>query len=229
MHLAAGLVQPGDHPVVQATRSMFAPIATLAQIAPPHAHADWARSCISFNVSVVDALPNLLSSVEVVALSSRWQHLLDARELVDHGKVTNGSFDLVVRELEATISKIRAHGKRVVIVGPPPSTPFDLSRCNERLTTGKWSFGGDQNCEATFSAHRERSAEVRKLLDAISTRANVEIIDLAAVLCEPATNRCANRIGDTILYRDAAHLSREGSIWLGNQMALAAQIWGRAR
>lgn len=224
MHFVQGLAESVDSHVAQATRSTCAPILGTALYAPPSYGVTWAKSCTDFNDAVLRSLSNESSAVQVVVLSSQWSYLLDASVMIDGVAVENIQSELIVARTKLTIEAIRALGKRVVIVAPPPGPGFDAGRCNERLHSGKWSFGGTPDCQFELDKANLRSQAVLSLLEKISREASVDVITFEQVLCSDTTNRCATRWGDTVLYRDVGHLSYEGSVALAKKMKLGRLV-----
>ena len=228
MHLLPGLIATTESTVAQATRTTCAPILSVAEYAPPMQTAPWAKSCVEFNDAVLRSLSKEFRSVQVVVLSSPWNYLFDGPAIVDDSFVQNANSELMVARTKLTIEAIRALGKRVVVVAPPPRPGFDAGRCNERLHSGKWSFGGTPDCQFELDKANLRSQAVRSFLEKISREASVDVITFEQVLCSETTNRCATRLGGTVLYRDVGHLSYEGSVALAERMKLGRMVAQRA-
>lgn len=66
-------------------------------------------------------------------------------------------------------------------------------------------------------------------LNAIAVRADVAVIDPTPALCNAATNHCPTEIDGRIIYRDAGHLSYEGSVVLAQRMHLDSEVRRLAR
>ena len=229
MHLVPGLVASTELPVAQATRSTCAPILGTALYALPTHTETWAKSCVEFNDAVLRSLSKEFQSVQVVVLSSPWDYLLDAPVMVDGTSVQHARSELLVARMKLTVNAIRAMGKRVILVAPPPGPGFDAGRCNERLISGTWSFGGTADCQFDLDKANARSQTVRSFLDQISRDGGVTVVTFDDALCSVATNRCTTRWGSTLLYRDVGHLSYEGSIAVAARIKLGQLVENLAR
>lgn len=240
MHLVPGLVQEWKTGgVMQATRSSCGPFLGLA----PHrlVHPDsggivldqaWAESCIGFNQSVIDYL-RTNAAIEVVALSSPFIAYVtqDNYEFVmPNGQSFSAipvSADAARAGLQRTVNAIRALGKKVVLVAPPPSSDFDIGGCLERQMSGTVAFGGRKGCAVDRADYQAKRTDVLNLLTAVSREANVAVIRFDPWLCD--TSLCQTMLDDTMIYRDGGHLSIEGSKLLAKRMHLAQLIREQAQ
>ena len=232
MHLVAGLAATTDVGLVQATHTSCAPIVGLALVLRDD-HAE-AKACMKFNASVVEYLRSA-SSVEVVVLSSPFSNYLSDSYLGLHttladvaGQVVeqNPSVASATEHLLRTVSILRALGKRVVIVAPPPSTGADIGRCLERKTAGKLTLGAERDCAIPLDDYRKTEQQRLSFLDSLP-RQGVDVIRMDDVLC--TGGRCATEIDGTFIYRDSGHLSYDGSVLIARRMQLGTQVWRRAK
>ena len=224
MHLMPGLaVLPGTG-LAQISRDTCPALIGTALYAPPKFGEDWAKSCIQFNAGVMGALANDFVSADVVVMSSPYHYLLGGQLFTTERGVINGSVENVGNALVNTIRAVRALGKRVVLVGPPPSTGFDMGICNERTETAKFSFGANGGCEVDYAAYRARYEPVWRMLSNVSKQAGVEVISFDDELCDVAKNSCVTKRDGVIIYRDNGHFSIEGSLWVAKKMQLAKAI-----
>jgi hypothetical protein len=129
--------------------------------------------------------------------------------------------------LKATVDRVRILGKKVVVVGPPPQAGFDVARCLERVHTKMLMIGIPEGCRIDKETYARNNADVLHFLDMIPRSAHVDVIDLTSYLC--GREFCETDIEGTSLYMDSAHLSREGSVLLGNKTMLLQQITRVAR
>lgn len=224
MHLMAGLTALPVSGLVQASRDTCAALLGVALYAPAKFSESWAKSCIEFNNGVLNALAKDFAAAQIVVISSPYLYLLTGQVFTATDGVVESTAEVVASALIKTIAAVRATGKRVVLVGPPPSTGFDMGLCNERLETGKFSFGANAGCDVALDAYRARYAAVWKMLADVKVRANVEVISFDDVLCDVQANRCVTRLEGNIMYRDKGHFSLEGSRWVAKKMQLVEQI-----
>ncbi|MCC7069495.1 MAG: acyltransferase [Burkholderiales bacterium] len=231
MHWAAGLRAQGVA-LVQWTRSSCPPVAAVAPIARDGLNAHAARICLGFNGEVMQALTTQGAALPgVVVMASPWGYAAGGFTAMAKGgdapvPVTPVA---VVDALVAQIRALRAAGRRVVLLAPPPSPGFDVGRCIERRQYRLLSFGGTPDCTFSWAESRQRDRAARAFLDAVAARADVAVIDPAPALCDAAKDRCQTERDGAILYRDGGHLSYEGSEWLATRLQLGAAITRLAR
>jgi hypothetical protein len=126
-----------------------------------------------------------------------------------------------------TVESLRAMGKMVVVVAPPPKTGVDLGLCVERLQSGLPSLGVPADCSIDVSAYRASRKDVIGLLQRITATAQVNVIWPGDEFCRGS--RCKTVDGGTPIYRDAGHFSYEGSIRVGRSMELLTRVVTAAR
>lgn len=224
MHLMPGLAALPSRGVAQVSRDTCPALIGTALYAAPKFGEVWAKSCIQFNDSALGALANDFKSAEVVVMSSPYLYLLGGQLFTSERGVINGSVETVGDALVKTILAVRGLGKRVVLVGPPPSTAFDMGLCNERTETGKFSIGSNIACDVDYRAYRARYDLVWRMLSNVKAQADVEVISFDNELCDMAKNSCVTRRENVIIYRDNGHFSIEGSQWIAKKMQLVEVI-----
>jgi peptidoglycan/LPS O-acetylase OafA/YrhL len=230
MHLVPGLAATMPGGVLQATKSACGPLPGLAQIYGRYTR-EFAERCLTFNDSVITYLATH-PEIRTVVLSSPFYEYFDpARHLLHRvdGQVRMEQPDagLALETMVATIARIRALGRRVVIVAPPPSTGFDYTHCLERKARSRKLLGGFIDCNIPLAQYRASKREVLAFLQRVRTRADVEVVSFDAFLCD--TRKCRTELDGAFLYRDEGHLSYDGSIVLARAMHLNALIVAAAR
>lgn len=217
MH-SVGLLPKSLGGFIQATKSGCAPVIGVAQIVPEKGITEsWARNCIAFNHEVkgfIDSSDN----IDTVILASVFSQTLGGE---DHGLIENGStltptkltLQFGIERLKKTVEMLVSSGRRVVIVGPTPTVGVDLAECMGRLDLDLVTLGKHASCTLSKAEAREYRHLAFKGLASLSGIPGVEVIDLFDTLCE--TDACTVKIGDTLIFRDAGHLSVEGSALLG--------------
>lgn len=230
MHIVPGIIQSEETKplIIQATKSSCAPLLGLAnKRVEASLTQSWAETCIAFNDSVVDYL-NKSTSIHTVVLASPFaSYLSDEYELLKKN-YNNNSYQLIntgkaetLKGLTKTIDAIRASGKKVVIIAPPPSNGRDTSICLERFANNLFSLGTD-NCNIAVKDYNAKSKETKALLTEASLKNNVGVIRFDSYLCNSAF--CTTHINNAPLYRDAGHLSYTGSAFLGRAISLREKI-----
>ncbi|MGH9548064.1 MAG: SGNH hydrolase domain-containing protein, partial [Terriglobales bacterium] len=239
MHLVPGIAATsGPHGVAQATRSSCGPLLNVAPVSQTKRRTatglttQWAESCIDFNQSVVDYLARA-PSVEVVVLSTLFRQYLDPLEhrvmqrLDGDYLVADAGAEVAFGGLRRTITTIRALGKRVVVVAPPPSGKFDIGRCLERRAEGKLLFGAPSSCQVQLEEYHRARRQVLEFIARARDELDVEALQFDPVLCN--TTACDTQIDDMFVYRDAVHFSYDGSRLVALRMSLGSKLWTMAR
>lgn len=235
MHIIPGLQADHRNRLLQATRSACGPLTGIAPVerSPKKGYdTHWARSCIEFNEDVMAHLAQT-PSISTVVLSSPLRTYLDGDTfdiLVENQggyRQTPPDADIALQHLSETIMRIRALGRRVVLIAPPPSSYFDIGACLGRLQEGRLILGAPNDCVIDESDYRRRRSNVLELLDRISETAKVNVIRFDPLLCN--STHCRTSLEGTALYRDSGHLSRAGSRLLGQRIGLLDQVERLAR
>ena len=218
MHLEPGLV--ADRPDIrlqQHTISSCAPILGIAQMGGLASQV-WARRCISFNDSVFAWLQDN-PTVKTVILSSPFSDVLEKNLVTRDGAVVRqDAFTFVAQRLSDTVDKIRSTGAHVVIVGPTPRSGWDTGHCLLRTLIENLS---EERC----NFQRNTTNRSTELLDSLSGQ--VPIYALADIIC--GGEMCQATADGIPIFRDTAHLSKEGSAHLGKKYHWASVFEAMAR
>lgn len=221
MHLVPGLAvtAPG---LLQMTESSCGP---LPGVAPWRADApagtsftrDWARQCERFNRSVLDALSApgapqvvLVSSLLAQYLGPPGGQLLRLEGAAEREVPQDRIEDELVAAAGRLAQALRAQGRRLVWVSPPPKGGFDAGACLERRRQGRLTLGAPADCRISRADMPPLQQRVTALLKRFEAEAGVPVLWLDAALCDAQACRTAGADG-LPLYRDAGHLSVEGS------------------
>jgi peptidoglycan/LPS O-acetylase OafA/YrhL len=235
MHLVPGIAATTTTGLVQATKSECSPFVGLSRFSVVTPGSQWARDCLQFNEAVLEYLAKS-ASIQIVVLSSSLNGYLENPE--SSQSVSNlarregvnvevaASTALALAALRDTASRIRMLGKRVVLVAPPPRAAFDSSKCLERKATNKVVLGSGSDCNISLQAYKRDQAPVLAFLNRAPTEAEVNVVGFDDALC--GTNTCATSIDGIFVYRDAGHLSYDGSTALARRSALVQRIMAQA-
>ncbi len=237
MHLVSGIAAEWKHGVVQATRGTCGPFLNLAPLSDVYYLQPWAESCLKFNTDVIHYLENT-KSIRVVVVSSPFKQYLKPVDGKHHWlgmRQVNGVFvkqepsiENAVLAMTETIEKIRALGREVIIVAPPPSSGFNVGTCTERRALGKVVFGSPlRDCRIPLDSYRENYAPTLNFLQGIENRTRVSLVSFDSVLCDELS--CANVVDKTQIYVDSGHLTHDGSVLLMQKVALGTLIFGSFR
>lgn len=232
MHLVPGLKAENKFSFYQATRSSCGPFLNFTHLELPKYNQPWGRKCIKFNDDVL-AFIKTKPSIEIVVLSSPfWAHTdknykgilrLNKSEYKD----VNTGVEAALEAMAFTVKQIRALGKKVVIVSPPPTTDFHIGVCLERLETGKITAGKYKDCSLSLSKVKSRAPHIYEFLERLPKEAGVNAIILSDYLCKEDV--CPTMIDGKFLYRDRGHLSYEGSEAMARHIGLSKLIMEKAR
>lgn len=219
MHLADAL-RAGERSFIQATRS------SCAAFVPA---ADDASECAAFNRSVLAFLARSPEIQVVVLASVQSTHRLDQRLVPLPGQMERSGSPVFpdASLMTASAAAIRALGRRLVYVAPPPMSGFDIGRCLQ-AQDGQRPLRGADFPDCSIDAHRYRQYRASALAySAAVAEAGIPVFHLDAALCDH--DRCRTRLDGVALYRDGGHLSVAGSAALGRQLGLSDQVWTLAR
>ena len=220
MHLVPGLADTPGSRIMQATRSTCSPVLGVALFSAPKYPRTWSQNCIQFNRDVLESIRHM-PSIDVVVLAGNWDSWLGGNVIVQSGSNYSediGGIDLAVSKMRETIAEIRATGKHVIVVEPPPASGFDIGRCQERKSSEKISFGAPPNCLVSVLEWERKSALTNEFLKRVKDEASVNVFSFRKYLCD--TTFCNSRLDQTLIYRDPGHLSVEGSIELAKRSSL---------
>jgi peptidoglycan/LPS O-acetylase OafA/YrhL len=210
MHLVPGLIatDPGLG-IIQITQSMCGPFFGVAPIYEKGG-TGWSEACLKFNESVRVYLATT-PSIRYVVLSSPFEQYLNDSGLVlnETGKRVPGSLKLVTKYLGETVSLLRAMGKKVVIVSPPPRANFNIGLCTERLESSLWTWNVPLKCLIDVNWYHETQEKMISMLRDTSQSYEVNVIWLSDYLCD--VKKCKVSYKGTPIYRDEGHLSYSGS------------------
>jgi len=240
MHLVEGIAVTTSQGIVQATKSVCGPLLGLSSFQSGGTYnRDWAIGCIDFNASVFEYIAKT-PAVDVVVMASVFgQYLADNRLLVSKngarqsvaGSVTEGevSEEIAAETLRLTVAAVRALGKRVVVVAPPPTgSGVDFGRCLELKANGKAIMGADMpSCAISEARYRVDRAQVQSLLRRVARDADVPVFNFDDYLCKAGV--CIVELDRTFLYRDDGHFSYDGSRLLGQKLDIANRLMAIAR
>ena len=230
-HILPAFMASTERPLAQASKGGCAPLLGIAPV-DLQASLEWAKGCLTFNESVIRYLAQK-PTIRVVVLSGRYLRYQEAgtRALVydDAGRLHLDALprDALVEAQRQTTQAIRALGKRVIIIGAPPQADFDVGQCWERQREALPSIHGAPDCSIDAgTTHRFWPWSVR-LMDDFARLDATPVVRLDQLLCH--ADRCDTAREHIPLYRDASHLSRDGSVWIGRRLGLGDRVWREAR
>jgi len=209
MQLVDGIeaANPG-RALIQATRSNCGPILGLTQFSHKFDDA-FAASCFAFDQSVLDDLGRRPQIADVVLASQFGEYLDPTLRLATPEGPRPPDATFVAERLMATVRAIEALGKRVTIVAPPPASGENIGECLEKAAMLDASVS---TCDFPAAVARTGAAATTALLRSVAAN-GVSVVWLADQLCRQDV--CLASEDGVFFYRDAGHLSFEGSRWIG--------------
>ena len=223
MH-AANALKSGNNPLsfIQHSMSACNPVLELAQQNPSYG-IPFAKKCIAFNRETLTWLAKQ-PAIKYVILGSPWSTVV-----APDAKVYNGLTSEVGpagaagwKQFQVTLSAIKSLGKTPVVLTPTPTDRNDHGSCVLRALANQadptqCNFPLDTDTRRAFNTQlQEKASEV-----------GVNTFWWDKFICRTGT--CQVVGADTIVYRDAGHLSREGSTYLGETYDIGKQIIEVAR
>lgn len=182
------------------------------------------------NGSAVDAAVRTLEgakSVETVVIAAATRALFglaNNHSIADLPASGNGRAAL--DGLDATVSRLVAAGKQVVLVVDNPTLPHPED-CVGRKTASTFvnallAAPPNPACSITLAKHLELSRPYRELLEELRRRhpGRVELFDTLPVLCNQSTQTCAATLDGLFLYGVTDHVSPAAARKLGEALNL---------
>ena len=223
-HIVPGIVASTKLPIEQATSSGCGPFLGVAP-------SGFGPACLAFNDSVIKYVA-ATPSIETVVLASRYNSYIAGAPLLEGSendyKTVAPSPEIAYRALKATVDRLHALNKRVVLVVPPPGRlGFSLASCQERRLKGLPTLGAPERCEIDQDYFDWFQTSVSTLLARVSAATGTPLYDFAPALCRD--RRCPAVIDDLPLYRDDLHFSVKASKLLGERIGLGSKLVEMAR
>lgn len=208
MHLVSGLLASNPSAkIVQMTKSACGPFFEIAPISNKYS-ISWAKECLKFNEGVRSFLRSQ-NSVKYIVVSSQFLlYLGDNSRIYIDGKEHPADFELILNQFLATLDELSALGFQPIVFSPPPNQDWDIGHCLFKASYLANSLDVCNFSNDHTSGPKEMALD---LLRQVSKRYPVVWID--KLICKET--KCMAHFGDTFLFRDIGHLSKEGSALLG--------------
>lgn len=231
--LAPALAGTSPAGIEQATMPVCGPFVGIAPVNGIKYNDQWAKRCLAFNDSVMERLREAphIDTVVMSSVLAQYVPNMDkgfALAVRSQGEITVARLSnrALLAALHDTVTALRAMGKRIIFVAPTPNPGFDMARCAVRQREHIPTISPSGDCSFTEQDYRLRSAPILDVLN-IARNNGIPVISLESALCEEGV--CQPALKGTILYRDEAHLSVEGSRLLGKKTHLGTRLREMAR
>lgn len=212
MHLVDGVLasMPSSGGVVQLNMNSCGPLPALAPVLPTKAR-DWPLDCIRHNEQVKAYLSNTPSLRYVVLASQYLTYLTEYSLMSATGELIPLDYGRVLGEIEATADWLRSIGLKPIFMAPPPRNGRDIGLCIARTR-----LLGLPNtvCRMPRDTQRIHDAVANRLMADLSRK--FPIVSIEGFLCD--SEQCRVFDGDVPLYSDDGHLSKGGSVHLGETL-----------
>lgn len=236
MHLVPGLVAVrGAEEIVQATKYVCGPLlgtAPVAHFTGATQNRRWADSCLAFNQDVIDYL-RATPSIRTVVLSSVFKQYMTAsdfhllRRYPDGDREIEGGIAPAIEAIGNSIRTIRAMGRKVVVIAPPPAMDWDAGMCSERRLRGLPTLGDHADCAIRDADYQEKRRLVLAFMRQVTSTYGTDVIMFDETL--RVGDRYETLTGPDIWYIANGHLSYDGSVALARKMNLTARAAAQAR
>jgi peptidoglycan/LPS O-acetylase OafA/YrhL len=213
MFVASGAQYHLEGGMVQATYSACPPFIGYAPFNPAQDEAEAvSKSCIAFNDQVETYALSAPQITTVVLAASFWQYTVPGYKMMrrDGGstRLVPSSLSDAQQVFSVLVKTIEDHGKKVIVVAPPPAAGPGNLECAERRLAGLLTFSGNRHCETSAALYRQNSSTIESLLDA-ARNSGAQIVRISDALCDEKA--CHTLIDGTLIYRDEGHLSYGGA------------------
>ena len=211
MHLTQGILASNPRArIIQMTKSSCGPFFDVAPL-PAKYPVSWARECLDFTGKVREFL-GAHPSVKYAVLSSTFSQYLSKNEplLFRNNDLVASNPDLTAKEFEKTLAELENMNIIPVVFSPPPANAADLGRC---LVQASWLGKNLDECNFPLAEMSPERILVYGFLKNIEK--NHHVVYLNRLLCNDSF--CATHFGDILIFRDANHLSIDGSAELGRR------------
>jgi hypothetical protein len=126
---------------------------------------------------------------------------------------------MIANELIKTMDEIRQLDITPIVFSSTPQNGTDIGQC---LAKTIWNRLETSICDFTLQETTLNSQKVAHLLTLVAS--HHKVIDLSRMICE--TGICKTQVQNVWIYRDAGHLSQEGSEYLGKKYNFYRLITG---
>jgi hypothetical protein len=217
MHVVPGLLAsaPGLK-LVQMTVSACGPLLGVGPVIEKDLIAT-PESCIDSNDRVIAWLrQNRSVKTAVLSTSFRQYAQEGAKVQLRDGRVVKGR-TVALQALDETLAALDGLGVKALFIAPTPQNGENLGRCLARAT----QFGHSLSlCDFNEAKALSQQASIFRM--AKEAAARVPVIWPHEAICGDGI--CRASIGDVWIYRDAQHLSYEGSAYLGKKQNWAGYL-----
>jgi peptidoglycan/LPS O-acetylase OafA/YrhL len=212
MHLVQGVLSSNpDAKVVQMTKSTCEPSFYFVSYHQTHRVKRLAEECWDFNKKVLEWIDQNKSVKYAVLATPFGKFVNSSFEIMTDDGAFKLSTDITKLYFLKTLEALKQRGVKPVIFAPTPRSNFDIGLCVVRIIM----FDDDLAvCDFRLSVSKQRQEAVIRYLSDIGE--DYQVVWVSDEICKNEV--CQAFTDGTIIYRDIAHLSYEGSAFIGKKM-----------
>jgi peptidoglycan/LPS O-acetylase OafA/YrhL len=170
----------------------------------------WGENCINANNKVIEYIAKNPSIKYVVLGSIFFQYVGEEDLLLENGEIVLDK-EIAKQQIIETIKRLKKLNVTPIIVSPPPQNGENHPRC---LLKAKMFDFAPTICHIPRPEYDDYQETINGLVRELEEYATVIWLD--EILCDK--NICRTYIDDVPIFRDDAHLSHEGSAWIGTKI-----------
>ena len=221
MHNIPGIALSQKIDIRQATRSACAPFLNTAPNTKRSNFEEQARQCVGFNESAFKFISQTPSIDTVILAGSYGQYMQDTYESIsfdDSGvmQIAKSTPERAMKDMREVVEKLKALGKQVVIIAPPPPLNTTLVGCIQGEMANPSLTNQSSKCMLDRKLFERSHKNVLDLMKYAENSLGAKVIYLSDALCD--ANSCKTIIDGVPIYRDPGHLSTTGSLKLYEKM-----------
>jgi peptidoglycan/LPS O-acetylase OafA/YrhL len=221
MHNIPGLSQAQKIDIRQATRSACAPFLNTAPNTKRSDFEAQARQCVGFNDSTFKFISDTPSIKTVILAGSYGQYMQDTFESISFDtsgvmQIEKSTPERAMKDMQVVVEKLKALGKQVVIISPPPPINTTIVSCIQAEMASPSLTNQSSKCLLDRKLFERSHKNVLNLMKYADTSLGAKVIYLSDALCDAKS--CKTIIDGVPIYRDPGHLSNTGSVKLYQKM-----------
>jgi hypothetical protein len=217
MHLAQALVATVQNiKLIQMTLSTCGPV---LDIAPNNGKyvKEWSQKCMKFNDEVFEYIKSH-KTIKYVILGSAFRQYVnnDWRILLRSGEITNDK-EKSLTSFNQTLHRLEELGIKPIVVSPTPQNGLNIGRCLMKAAAFNFDSAA---CKVDLELAKKSEPKIYDFLAAIDK--THQVVWLSDAIC--TDDSCNASINGIPIYRDAGHLTVDGSELIGQRLRLGEMV-----
>ncbi len=221
MHNIPGISQSQKIDIRQATRSACAPFLNTEPNAKRSNFEELARQCVGFNDSAFKFISETPSIDTVILAGSYGQYMQDTYKSISFDasgamQIAKSTPERAMKDMREVVEKLKALGKQVVIIAPPPPLNTTLVGCIQGEMANPSLTNQSSKCMLDRKLFERSHKNVLNLMKYAESSLGAKVSYLSDALCD--ANSYKTIIDGVPIYRDPGHLSTTESLKLYEKM-----------